>query len=237
METKINKPAELLPDSVIKRAEALGSALLADGMKGIGVTNDGAMCADINPVDPNVKMVGTAFTLESENGDNLPIHLALKLISEGYVMVIDGKGYKGKAYFGDLIAYQAKAVGTAGMVIDGCVRDRDGLCELGMPVFASGYMQRGPGKKDPGRVNCPIVCGGVEVCPGDLVVGDCDGVTVVPKDRIEEALAGAEKKLKYEIERRATISAYIEAKQKGEPTKSLSPAWVDEQLAELGISL
>lgn len=237
METRINKPSELLPESVLKRAEVLGSALLADGMKGLGVPNDGCLSYNINPVDISMKVVGTAFTLESQDGDNLPIHLGMKLLQKGYVMVIDGKGYTDKAYFGDLIASQARAMGAIGMIVDGCVRDRDTIAEMGFPVFARGYMQRGPGKKDPGRVNCPIVCGGVPINPGDLVVGDCDGVTIIPKEKLEEALAAAEKKDAYEIERRKTIAAYIEAQEKGETLFSLSPAWVDEQLEELGVEL
>lgn len=237
MESMINMPAPLLPDSVIERAKALGAALLADGMKGLGVQNDGAMSKEINPVDMSMKVVGTAFTLETENGDNLPIHLSMKLLSEGYVMVIDGKGFDGTAYFGDLIARQARAVGAAAMIVDGCVRDRDELTEMGYPVFSAGFMQRGPGKKNPGRINCPITCGGVQVNPGDLVVGDCDGVTVVPKEKIEEALAAAEKKNAYEIERREKIQAYVDAKASGGELFNLSPAWVDEQLAGLGIKL
>ena len=237
METKIEKPAALLPDDILDRARKLGSALLADGMKGLGVLNDGSMLSTINPVDVSMKVVGTAFTIESADGDNLPIHLGMKLLQDGYVMVIDGKGYEGKAYFGDLMARQSMAMGAVAMVVDGCVRDREELIELGLPVYTRGYMQRGPGKKSPGRINCPIMCGGVHVQPGDLVIGDCDGVTVVPKEKIEEALAAAEKKDAYEHERRATIAAYLKAKAKGETPASLSPAWVDEQLAELGIQL
>lgn len=237
MEIQINKPVGLLPESVLKRAEALGSALLADGMKGLGVPNDGCLSHSINPVDINMRVVGTAFTLETQDGDNLPIHLGMKLLQKGYVMVIDGKGYTDKAYFGDLIASQARAMGALGMVIDGCVRDRDTMTKMGFPVFASSYIQRGPGKKDPGRVNCPIVCGGVPVNPGDLVVGDCDGVTIIPKEKIEVALAAAEKKNEYEIERRKTIAAYLEAQEKGEALFNLSPSWVDEQLKELGVEL
>ena len=237
IETQINKPVPLLPDSVIERAKKLGAALLADGMKTLGVQNDGAMCAAINPVDMNMRVVGTAFTLETEDGDNLPIHLAMKLLKDGYVMVIDGKGYDGKAYFGDLIARQCRSMGALGMVIDGYMRDRDEITEMGYPVFSRGYMQRGPGKKNPGRVNCPIECGGVKVNPGDLVVGDADGVTVVPQDKIEEALAAAEKKDAYEHERRKKMADYDKAKAEGGELFNLSPAWVDEQLAALGVKL
>lgn len=237
MEAKINKPAPLLPEEVVERAGQLGAALLADGMKGLDIPGGGCMDMGINPVDIRMKVVGTAFTLETEDGDNLPIHLAMKLLQKGYVMVIDGKGFTKKAYFGDLIARQARAMGAAAMIIDGCVRDRDEMTEMGFPVFARGYMQRGPGKKNLGRINCPIVCGGVAVNPGDLVVGDADGVTIVPKEKIEEALTGAEKKNKYEIERRKTIADYEEAQKNGHELFSLSPSWVEEQLAELGIKL
>lgn len=237
MEACIQKPAPLLPASVVKRASGLGAALLADGLKGLGVDGDGVMRREINPVDVRMRVVGTAFTLETEDGDNLPIHLSMKLLSEGYVMVIDGKGYPDKAYFGDLIARQARAMGAAGMVIDGCVRDRDEIAEMGYPVFSAGFMQRGPGKQNPGRINCPITCGGIRVEPGDLVMGDCDGVTVVPREKLEEALAAAEKKQAYEVERRARIQAYSAAKSSGGQLFNLSPVWVDEQLADLGIKL
>lgn len=237
IETKICEPAPLLPAEIIDRAKKLGAALLADGMKGLGVRNDGAMCRNINPVTMEMRVVGTAFTLESEDGDNLPLHLAMKLLKPGYVMVIDGKGYTGKAYFGDLIARQARAMGAEGMIIDGCIRDRDDIAEMEFPVYSIGYMQRGPGKKNPGRVNCPVVCGDVDVAPGDLVVADADGVTVVPKDKLEEALAAAEKKNAYEFERRKTIANYEQTKAQGGELFNLSPAWVDAQLKDLGITL
>ena len=237
IETCVNRPAPLLPEAVIERARKLGAALLADGMKELGVQNDGVMCRAINPVEAGMRVVGTAFTLETEDGDNLPIHLAMKLLREGYVLVIDGKGYEGKAYFGDLIACQCRSMGAEGIVIDGCVRDREEIAEMGFPVYCRGFMQRGPGKRNPGRVNCPIECGGARVAPGDLVVGDADGVTVVPRDRLEEALAAAEKKAAYERERRASMAAYDRAKAEGGELFSLSPTWVDELLAELGVRL
>ncbi len=237
MENKILKPAQLLSATVIDRARKLGSALLADGMKGLNVPGDGCMDCGINPVDVRMRAVGTAFTLESGNGDNLPIHLAMKLLKEGYVLVIDGKGYADKAYFGDLIARQAQAMGAEAMIIDGYVRDRLDLTEMGYPVFARGYMQRGPGKKDPGAINCPIVCGGIAVNPGDLVVGDCDGVTVVPREKIGAALEAAEKKNVYEEDRVTTIAKYMDAKANGGELFNLSPSWVDEQLKELGVTL
>jgi regulator of RNase E activity RraA len=201
-------------------------------MIGLGIHNEGAMQAEIIPVDISMKVVGTACTVNTELGDNFPIHLALYTTKPGYVMVIDGKGFKDRPYFGDLMMSTAKAVGLKGMIVDGYIRDREGAVELGLPIFSKGYIQRGPAKQNPGEVNYPIMCGGVAVNPGDLIVGDADGVTVVPRDRIEEVLVNAEKKLAYEIERRATISLYEEKRLKGEELFNLAPKWVLDKLEQ-----
>lgn len=223
-------PALVAPE-YIERAKQLGSALLADGMKALGdIKNDGVMETAMMPVSPDMVMVGTALTVDTDNGDNYPIHLATYSGGEGYVMVIDGKGFMGRAYLGDLIVSAAAAVGYEGIVCDGCTRDRNGCVELGLPVFSKGFNQRGPIKKNPGSLNTDVLCGGITVCPGDLVVGDCDGVTVVPRDRIPEALEKAEEKLRYETDRRATIDRYIECKKNGEPLFDLAPKWVRDMM-------
>lgn len=231
----INKCAPLLPQEVIERAKKLNVPLLVDGVKAakLDILNDGCMEAAINPVERGMKVVGTAMTVETANGDNFPIHVASYSVKEdGYVMVIDGKGYDGRAYFGDLIMGACQAAGFAGMVIDGCTRDRDGNIELGFPVYSKGFMPRGPIKKDEGNINTPIMCGGVKVEPGDLVVGDSDGVCVIPKCHIETVLAEAEKKLAYEVKREATIAAYRKAKAEGTELPQLAPQWVLDMLNE-----
>lgn len=221
-----HKMPELVPAEYVERARKLNAALLADGMKELGIYREGVMDAEIMPVDRRSKMVGTAMTVETADGDNFPIHVATYSGGEGYVMVIDGKGYKDRAYFGDLIMGAAKAVGFEGMVCDGCVRDREGCINMEFPVFSRGFMQRGPLKKNEGEINMPVRCGGVTVNPGDLIVGDYDGITVVPRERIAEALEKAEKKLEYEDQREITIAKYAEAKEKGEPLPQLAPKWV-----------
>jgi len=226
----IHTTPELLPASVIERAKKLSPALLADGMKGLGIPVDGCMDTSILPVDPSMKVVGTAFTVETQDGDNFPVHVATYSGGSGYVMVIDGKGYDKRAYLGGLIAGAAKAVGYEGIVCDGYVRDREGLVEMEFPVYARGLMQGGPEKKGPGNVNGPITCGGIPVAPGDLIVGDADGVTVVPRNRIDEILDNAEKKLAYELDRTATIAAYVEAKRTGGKLPELAPKWVLDML-------
>ena len=225
----INKCAPLLSEQIISRARNLNVPLLLDGVKAakIDIPNGGCMDMHINPVERGMTVVGTALTVETDNGDKFPIHVAsYSFDARGYVMVIDGKGYEGRAYFGDLIMGACQAVGFEGMVIDGGTRDRDGNIELNFPVYSRGFMPRGPIKKNEGNINTPIMCGGVKVEPGDLVVGDSDGVCVIPQEYIETVLAEAEKKLAYEDKRNETIAAYRKAKAEGSELPQLAPQWV-----------
>lgn len=188
--------APLLPEEVVLRAKKLSVPLLLDGVKaaGLDIPGGGCMDAGILPVDRGMTVAGTALTVETREGDNLPIHLASYAFqADGYVMVIDGKGYGGCAYFGDLIMGACQAVGFSGMVVDGYTRDRDGNIRLGFPVYSRGFMPRGPVKREEGEINRPVLCGGVRVEPGDLVVGDPDGVCVIPRQHIHTVLEEAEK--------------------------------------------
>lgn len=221
---------ELIDSQLVARAAQFGTAQLCDGMKGLGIEGDGCMDYRIMPIVPGVKMAGTACTVETQDGDNFPIHVAIYQSRPGYVMVIDGKGCTERAYMGDLMGGAAKAIGLEGIVVDGCIRDRTGLTEMGLSIFSRGFMQRGPSKKGPGKINEPVCCGGITVNPGDLVVGDCDGVTVVPRDRIEEVLALAAKKDAYEQQRRGTIAEYTHCRQNGLPLPDLTPGWVKDML-------
>lgn len=229
----INDCAALLPEEIIARAEKLNVPLLLDGLNASKIDIPGGGCMDMSivPVERGMKVVGTAMTVETDHGDNFPIHVASYRVKEsGYVMVIDGKGYTGRAYFGDLIMGACKASGFKGMVIDGCTRDRDGNVEMGFPVYSKGFMPRGPIKKDEGNINTPIMCAGVRVEPGDLVVGDSDGVCVIPKVYIETVLEEAEKKQVYEINREKAIGAYAKAKEEGTELPQLAPQWVLDML-------
>ena len=227
MNSNWNDTPELLPAEAIGRAEKLEPALVSDGMKGTDIPGEGTMDAEIMPVDPSMKIVATAITVNTCNGDNFPIHYATYTTPPGYVMVIDGNDFTRKAYLGDLIAGAAKAVGFKGIVIDGYVRDYEGLKELGLPIFCKGFMQAGPIKKGPGQVNVPIHCGGVSVEPGDLVVAGADGVSVVPRARIDEILTNAEAKQRLDLAMQANIDAYNEAVSRGEEPPKLMPAWIE----------
>lgn len=230
---RYEKMPELISEDLIKRVEKLSPALICDGMKELGILREGCMDSDLLPIDHSKVMIGTAYTVDTQEGDNFPIHVALSKGKPGYVLVVAGKAYKEKAYIGDLMGATGDALGLKGIVVDGFVRDKLGLLELEMPVFAKGLMQRGPGKKGPGAINNTITCAGVEVNPGDLIFGDCDGVTVVPRDRIEEVLEKAEKKDEYEKQRRKDISEYKNARKGNLPLKDLSPSWVNDMLENL----
>jgi len=229
----INPGAPLLSDEVIQRCKKLCVAMLLDGAKtsGLDILNDGCMDAQIMPVAQGMTVIGTAFTVDARDGDNFPVHVACYAQpGDGYVMVIDGKKYEQRSYVGDLIMGSCQAAGFEGIVIDGYSRDRDGNVELDFPVYSRGFMPRGPIKKEMGGINVSIMCGGVKVEPGDLVMGDSDGVCVIPRQHIETVLAEAEKKCAYEENRKATIAAYKEARANNQPLPQLAPQWVLELL-------
>lgn len=221
----IKKP-EKLSKEILERAANYNPALLCDGMSALGIPNEGCMDVGILPIDPGMSVIGTAMTIETSDGDNYPIHMMAYEENEGYVLVIDGKGFTDRAYFGDMILSAAKEVGYLGVVVDGMVRDRSDCIELGLPVFCRGFIQRGPIKQNPGKINETVSCGGITVSPGDLIVGGADGVTVVPRDRIEEVFEKAEVKRQYEENRIKTIAEYHESKRNGKKTIELAPDWV-----------
>ena len=225
----IKENAELIPSEYIERAKKLGAAELCDAMTAlkIDVPQSGCMSPYINAVSKEMKTVGTAATIETSDGNNFPIHLACyNSDSEGYVLVVDGKGCSERAYAGDLIFATCQAVGYEGFIIDGYTRDKLGNIALGFPVWSRGFTPGSPKKVNEGNVNTPIECGGVKVNPGDLVVGDADGVCVVPRNFIDPVLRKAEEKEEYEKSRRLSIARYIEAKRKNEELPSICPQWV-----------
>ena len=222
---------DLIPDDIINRARQYKSNFLCDGMIGLGVPHNGGMDAGMHPLTPSMRIVGTAMTVHTSDGDNMPIHLALYTCTHpGYVMVIDGGGYTESPYFGDVRIAIAKAVGMTAVIVDGYCRDYDDVTKVGLPVFAKGWMPRSTYDRDPGIVNGPIVCAGVEVNPGDLVVGDSDGVVVVPRRHIDAVLEGAAKAVAYEEERRLTIAAYEKAKREGDPLPEIATTQARELL-------
>ncbi len=230
MSANYHELPELIPQDLIERAKKLSPAQLCDGMAALGIERNGCMDMSLSAIDDSKVMIGTACTVDTEDGDNFPIHVAIYQGKPGYVLVVAGKGYTERAYMGDLMGSAADAIGLSGIVVDGYVRDKTGLAALDIPIYAKGFMQRSPAKKGPGEINTTVMCAGVKVVPGDLVMGDYDGVTVVPRDRIEEVLEAAEKKNDYEEKRREKIAQYRRCKEEGKELPDLAPAWVTEML-------
>lgn len=160
---------------------------VADVMGRFGAVGNGVH--SINGDD--VYLVGTAFTVRTHPSDNLMVHKALDLAEPGDVIVVEAGGDVTHAILGDLMCSYAARRGISGMVVDGAVRDGAAIRAMGYPVFARGRAPRGPYKEGPGEINVPVSCGGVSVSPGDLIVGDGDGVVVVPGRWAAEVLAEA----------------------------------------------
>ena len=221
--------------ALIRRAQKLSVSLLLDGAKAAGVTLPGGGCLPpvIQPLDRRHKMVSTALTVKTQPGDNRPIHLAIYGTQQpGYALVIDGCAHDGCAYMGDLMIGACKALGFDGVVIDGRVRDWDGLMQLDFPVYARGLSPLAPTKEKDGDINAPITLGNVTIHAGDLIMGDCDGLCVIPRADIEAVLTGAEKRLEYEAAREHAIAQYAQAKEDGSPLPDITPGWVKDVLAQ-----
>ncbi|NPC57220.1 RraA family protein [Caenimonas soli] len=136
-------------------------------------------------------MAGTAVTARSRGGDNLTYLRALEFCRPGDVLVIDAGGDLNNAVVGGILSFYAASIGVTGVVIDGAVRDVAEIRERTFPVYARGVTHRGPYKDGPGEINVPISVGGMVVNPGDIVVGDQDGLLAIPQQGIEELIEKA----------------------------------------------
>lgn len=136
-------------------------------------------------------LLGTAITVKAPIGDNLFFHQALDMAQEGDVIVVDGGSGCNRSLAGEIMLRFAQKKGIAGIVVDGCLRDLDGIETLDMPVYAKGVTPQGPFKFGPGEVNAPIACGGQVVFPGDILVGDRDGIVVIHRQDAQEVAQAA----------------------------------------------
>ena len=140
-------------------------------------------------------LLGTAFTVKCPSGDNLAAQFALDYAQPGDIIVVDGAGYTDRAMVGGMMLAYAEMRGIGGFVVNGAVRDLDDIRESPLPVFAKAVTPLGPYREGPGEINVPVCCGGQVVMPGDILVGDNDGVVVIPRRDAEELLAAARQQL------------------------------------------
>lgn len=153
----------------------------------------GALDAAIKPVDPSkAQFVGTALTCETGPSDNLAIMAAVALAQKGDVIVSASDGFLSTAVVGDIVSMMAQNAGIEAIVLDGMARDSEGIIGVGLPVFSRGITPNSCVRSGPGRVGHPIVAGGLAIEPGDVIVGDRDGVVVIPQARLDEVIARVE---------------------------------------------
>jgi regulator of RNase E activity RraA len=210
-------PPRLAP-RIVERCRGLAAANLADAM------------GRFHFMDPEIRsrsgfaMAGLAVTVVCRAGDNLMLHKALQIAEPGDVVVVSTCGGYTTAVFGELMCHTAAAKRLGGIVVDGAIRDVGGIRDLQFPAFSRTVSPGGCDKDGPGEINVPIACGNTVVMPGDIVVGDDDGVAVVPRDDASEVLAQVDQLMKRETARIAEIAG-----------GALYKAEIDESLRKKGI--
>jgi 4-hydroxy-4-methyl-2-oxoglutarate aldolase len=216
----IRREFERVSPDIVRQASACAASVLADvaGRRG---TLDGR----IAPLSRSMRLAGPALTIEVRAGDNLMIHTAIAIAQPGDILVVDGKGDRTCALMGAIMITACKTLGIGGVILDGSHRDSEEILALDFPVYSLGANPNGPTKNVPGRINFPISCGGVAINPGDLVVGDGDGVVVIAREEAAGLLPLAAKKVE---EERARIADIVSG-------RKIRPGWLDGALRAAGV--
>ena len=204
---------------LVAAASKFPAAILADV-----AGRRGALGARIKALAPHMKVAGPAFTVEVRPGDNLMFHAAIAMAQPGDVIVVDGKADETMALCGTLMSTQAQKSGIAGFVVDAAVRDSEEICAGTFPVFAIGTNPNGPTKGLAGRINWSVTLAGVTVNPGDLVVGDADGVVIIPRENAADIISRAQGKVDAEKARMADMDR-----------GNLKSLWLNDALIAAGV--
>ena len=191
----------MVSTSKLEALSRLGSATVYEAQGAIGALDSG-----MRPLDPASRLAGPALTVDTWPADNLMLHYALLKAEPGDVLVVDAKAFVEAGPWGDVLTAAAMKVGVAGLVINGAVRDAAMIVDSGFPVFCRGLSIKGTTKNQPGRLNVPVCIGGVVIHPGDIVVGDRDGVAIVAADSVDATVAAAETREAKENGLRAAIN-------------------------------
>ena len=196
--TGISRPDRKL----IEAYRGLGAATVYEAAGRVGSVHPA-----IKPLARGVRLLGPAVTVRCHPRDNLMLHKALQIAQEGDILVAATEGYPDAGYWGGLMATSAMARKLGGLAIDGCVRDSEEIVQMGFPVFCRGTCIRGTTKGILGTVNLPILFGEVVVNPGDLVLGDDDGLVIVAQADTERVLTASQKRVENEKQKSAALAA------------------------------
>ncbi|MEP9375998.1 RraA family protein [Aquabacter sp. CN5-332] len=214
----INPMPPLVPDAVLDALRDVSTSHISDNLQRFS-----GLCG-LTRLHGSAKLVGTALTVRTRPGDNLLLYKALTLMSPGHVLVVDGAGEPTNALVGELMMLYAQQRGCAGFVIDAAVRDRASFREADFPCYARAISHRGPYKHGPGEINVPVTVGGQVVMPGDVVVGDEDGIVTFPAAAASALIAAAAKTAEMESGIRAEIA-----------NGKREQAWLDRVLGPHGL--
>ena len=187
---------------IIERFRRLPVANVSDAMFRMAAGG-----ASLRPMHKGGAMAGPALTVKCRPGDNLMFHKAIAMAQPGDVIVVDAGGDLTNSLMGEMMLMQIARAGAAGVVLNGAIRDASYVREQTVPVFAAGVTHRGPYKNGPGEINVPVAINGLNICPGDLMLGDDDGILCVPFNDVDSVLAGAEAKYVAEQKQMAAIQA------------------------------
>ncbi|MFH6782765.1 MULTISPECIES: RraA family protein [Methylobacterium] len=215
---KIHPRTRTVDAATVEKFKAIAVANLSDSMS--RMVHGGAR---LRPMHAGGVLCGVALTVRTRPGDNLMVHAALNRARPGDVLVIDAGGDLTNALMGELMLAHAQAIGVAGVILNGAVRDSAWIRANALPVFAAGVTHRGPYKDGPGEMNVPVALDGMVIAPGDLVVGDDDGVVCVPFDQVEAVYAAANAKQQGEARTMAAIKA-----------GTVDRSWVERALEKAG---
>ncbi|MEH7525944.1 RraA family protein [Bacillus sp. JJ1503] len=209
-----------LPDlNLVEQFKSIQAANVADCMERLS-----ALSSEIKLMSkPKEKvMAGVALTVKARPGDNLLLHKALNIAGEGDIIIVSNEGDRTQALLGEIMAtYAAHTKKIAGLVLDGPIRDIDVISQMDLPIYATGTTPGGPFKEGPGEVNVPIACGGIHVSPGDIILGDADGVVVIPRNDAATILEAAK-----------VLSANDQKKVQAATDGTAKRGWVDEKLKQ-----
>jgi RraA family protein len=214
---RIEPNAPLIAPDLIEAYAQMVTSHISDSINRIAGT------INLKPMHGRGKLVGTALTVKVRTGDNLMLHKALQMAADGHVIVVDGGGDVSRALTGELMARTAISKGVRGFVLDGAVRDVQFFREGAFPCYARSVTHRGPYKEGPGEINVPVCIDGLVINPGDLVVGDEDGIVAIPAEEATEVLALARAK-------RDAEARIIDSIENG----TMNRAWIDDLLRQKG---
>lgn len=214
---------------ILQRTRQVPSSCVA-AFAGLPVANVSDCMARMTAAGPRLRpmhrggpLAGPALTVKCRPGDNLMIHKALQLAQPGDVIVVDAGGDLTNALFGEIMVAIAVARGVAGVVLNGAVRDSEAIGAGDFPVYAAGVTHRGPYKDGPGEINVPIAIDGMVIAPGDLMIGDADGLLCVPFDDVAAVLEATHRKMDAE---RVMLQEIAEGR--------LDTGWIDDALRRIG---